>query len=58
MATLRRSLRGRRRGSATLDYVLVMGVVLPMAAFVLWLGPRMMQSVYELSCMFIASPWM
>lgn len=50
--------RNARRGSATLDYVLVMGIVLPMVAFVLWIAPRMMQSVYEMFCMFVASPWM
>ena len=52
------SPRRKRAGSATLDYVLVMGIMLPMAAFVFWIAPRMMQSVYEMFCMFVASPWL
>ncbi|HTN76389.1 MAG TPA: hypothetical protein VL096_14120 [Pirellulaceae bacterium] len=50
--------RRARRGAATLDYVLVMGVVLPLATFVLWIAPRMMLRVYELLCLIVASPWM
>ena len=57
-ARIGRARRNARRGSATLDYVLVMGIVLPMAAFVLWIAPRMMQAVYEMCCIFVASPWM
>ena len=34
------------RGVATLDYVLVMAVVLPLAAFLMWAGPRMMNLIY------------
>ena len=37
-----------RKGVASLDYVLVGGVVLPMAAFVLWIGPRIIQQVYDM----------
>ena len=48
----------QRRGVATLDYVLLMGVVLPMIAFVLWMCPRIMLRVYEAWCLFIGSPWM
>ncbi len=50
--------RRRRAGVATLDYVLVMGVVLPLATFLLWIGPRMMSLVYEMYCLFVAAPWM
>ena len=33
----------RRSGAAgTLDYVLVLGVILPLAAFIFWAGPRIM----------------
>lgn len=55
---LTRGSRSRRRGSATLDYVLVMGVVLPLATFVLWIAPRIMFRVYEMYCLFVAAPWM
>jgi hypothetical protein len=60
MVKVSRSIRhrGRRRGAATLDYVLLMGVILPLATLVLWVCPRMMQLVYEVLCLFVASPWM
>lgn len=57
-------LRGRprkavlRRGVASLDYVLVGGVVLPMAAFVLWIGPRIIQQVYDMLAVQIGWPFM
>ena len=47
-----------RRGIATLDYILVMGIILPMAAFTLWASPWILQRVYEMFCLFIAAPWM
>jgi hypothetical protein len=50
--------RSRRRGSAAIDYVLVIGVVLPLAALVLWYGPRAMRAVYDLSTVVIAWPFM
>ena len=53
----RRSLRARR-GAATLDYVLLLAIVLPMAAFVLWAGPRIMNLVYEMTCVLISWPFM
>ena len=40
----------------SLDYVLVVGVVLPLAAFILWIGPRIMGLVYEMTCTLIAWP--
>lgn len=46
------------RGAAALDYVLLMGVVLPLATLVFWAGPRIMQLVYEMLCLFVGSPWM
>ena len=47
-----------RRGSATLDYVLVMGIILPMAAFLLWAGPRIMNLVYEMLTVVVSWPFM
>ena len=48
----------RRRGAATLDYVLLLAIVLPMAAFVLWASPRIMNLVYEMTCVLISWPFM
>jgi hypothetical protein len=48
----------RRAGAAALDYVLVLGVVLPMATFVLRVGPKMIGLVYEMVSMLVAWPFM
>jgi hypothetical protein len=48
----------RRRGSATIDYFLLICIVLPMAAFLLRVAPRMMQSVYDLLTVVVAWPFM
>ncbi|MGA2034760.1 MAG: hypothetical protein ABSG68_21130 [Thermoguttaceae bacterium] len=62
---MRRLTRGRvrrkasaRTGAASLDYVLVLGIVLPMAAFILRIGPRIMRAVYEMVCLLITWPFM
>lgn len=47
-----------RAGLASLDYVLILGVVLPMAAFVLWVGPRTMRLAYEMVCVLVSWPFM
>ncbi|MFO0868786.1 MAG: hypothetical protein U0935_07520 [Pirellulales bacterium] len=52
-----RRARGVRRGAASLDYVLVMGVVLPLVAIVYWAGPRMMNLVYEMTSVLMGWPF-
>ena len=47
-----------RKGVASLDYILVGGVVLPMAAFVLWIGPRIIQQVYDMVAVQVGWPFM
>ena len=49
---------GQRRGLATLDYVLILGVVLPMAAFILRIGPRIMRLAYDMVCGLVSWPFM
>jgi len=41
-----------------LDYALILGVVMPMTAFVMWLAPRMITRVYEMSCTLVSWPFM
>lgn len=48
----------RRAGAASLDYVLVLGVVFPLAAFLMWAGPRIIRLVYEMACMLVSWPFM
>jgi len=59
--TVRRAYRRRgrpgHRGVSTLDYVLILGVVLPLVAFIMWIGPRIIRLVYEMACTLIASPF-
>jgi hypothetical protein len=43
---------------ATLDYILTLGVVLPLAAFMFWAAPRIMNLVYEMQCVLVSWPFM
>jgi len=46
-----------RRGAASLDYILVVGVILPLALIVIPVGRRIIQLVYEMICVMIAWPF-
>lgn len=48
----------KRRGAATLDYVLVIGIVLPLALVVFRIAPRIMSLVYEMTYVFVSWPFM
>ena len=53
--------RGRRRartGAATLDYVLVLAIVLPLVGFVLRVAPRIMNLVYEMTSVLVSWPFL
>ncbi|MEM7783357.1 MAG: hypothetical protein AAF623_08405 [Planctomycetota bacterium] len=52
------SKRSLRRGVSTMDYVLVIGVILPLVWFLLSVVPRMIQLVYDLAIVVIGSPLM
>jgi hypothetical protein len=54
----RRRLRQRRRGLASLDYVLILGVILPMVAFIIVQGRQIMRLVYEFLCVMVAWPFL
>ena len=47
-----------RAGVASLDYVLVLGVILPLAAFLLLTGPKIMRLAYEMVCVLVSWPFM
>lgn len=47
-----------RRGAATLDYILAIGVVFPLLAVILPQGRRAMQLVYEMTATLVAWPFM
>ena len=46
------------RGLATLDYVLVLGVILPLAAFLFRVGPMIIRLAYEMVCALVSWPFM
>lgn len=47
-----------RHGAATLDYVLVLSVTLPVLTIVIPVGMRMMRAVWELTCLQVAWPFL
>lgn len=47
-----------RTAVASLDLVLVLGIILPLAAFLFYLLPRMIKLVYEMTITLIGSPLM
>jgi uncharacterized RDD family membrane protein YckC len=47
----------RRAGVAALDYVLVLGILLPLAAFILRIGPKIINLVYEMVSLLISWPF-
>ena len=60
-STSRRSRAGRkarRRGASTIDYFLLICIVLPLAAFIMRIAPRAMQLVYDLLTVMVAWPFM
>lgn len=50
--------RHMRLGAATLDYILVVGIILPLALIVIPAGKHVLELVYEMSCVLIAWPFL
>lgn len=50
--------RDRRGAAASLDYILLIGVILPAAAFTMWAGPRLIRLTYEMVYVLISWPFM
>jgi hypothetical protein len=56
-SSLRKSC-SRRVGSSTIDYFLLIAIVLPLAAFLFRIAPRAMHSVYDLLTVVVAWPFL
>jgi hypothetical protein len=56
--SIRLATRHRRAGASTLDYILVLGVILPLVAFAIPAGKRIIQLTYEMVCTLVAWPMM
>ncbi len=54
----RRAGRRAPRGVSSLDYVLVLGVILPMLVFIMRVGPRIMRLAYEMVSVLVSWPFM
>jgi len=54
----RRGKPSRRSGVASLDYVLILGVIFPMVAFLMWIAPRIMNLAYQMVCVLVSWPFM
>jgi hypothetical protein len=54
----KRGAARRRAGVAALDYILVLGVILPLAAFIMGVGPKIIRLAYEMVCALVAWPFM
>lgn len=50
--------RKARRGAASIDYVLVAGIVLPMVLVIWRIAPRMISAVYEMTYVLVSWPFM
>ena len=48
----------RRLGAATLDYVLVLGAMLPMVAMSYYYASRIIRAVYQMTCALVCWPFM
>ncbi len=55
---VRRRVAARRGAVSSLDYVLVLGVILPMVAFILTIAPQMIGSAFEMVCVLISWPFL
>jgi hypothetical protein len=42
---------------ASLDYVLILGVVLPLVAFLMWVGRPIIRLAYEMACVLVSWPF-
>jgi hypothetical protein len=47
----------RRAGAATIDYVLVLGVIFPLGAIMLYYGPRIMRLAYDMISVLVSWPF-
>jgi hypothetical protein len=60
ISAMRRSrpMRAKRRGVSSMDYMLLLGVILPMAVFIFRVGPKIIRLAYEMVCVLVSWPFM
>jgi hypothetical protein len=52
-----RTRKSCRAGVATIDYVLVLGVIFPLGTVMLYYGPRIMRLAYEMISVLVSWPF-
>ena len=57
-ASLGRAVRARCAGVSALDYMLVLGTILPCVAFIFTIGPKIMRLAYEMVEVLVSWPFM
>jgi hypothetical protein len=50
--------RRQRAGSASFDYAMILGVLLPLITFIMWIGPRIIKLAYEMVMVIVSWPFM
>lgn len=50
--------RRRRAGVASVDYALILGVILPLVTFIMWIGPKIIALAYEMAVVLISWPFL
>jgi len=55
---VRRGVAACRRGAASLDYVLILAVILPLVAMSIALSKQVMALAYEVLCVVVSWPFM
>ncbi len=54
----RRLIRTRRAAAASIDYFLVLAIIVPLAAFAAYAVPHIIQLVYEMCITMVGMPFM
>lgn len=54
----RTSFRTPRRGAATLDYVLILGTLIPLCGIALTLGEKIIRLAYEMIAVMVSGPFL
>jgi hypothetical protein len=54
----RRARSVARRGAATLDYVLILGTLIPLCGIAVNLGERIIRSAYEMISTLVSGPFL
>lgn len=58
LTSARRRTKRNRAGAASMDYFLVLAIIVPLAAFMTFVVPRIIRLVYEMTVTMVGMPFM